>query len=340
MENKKRALISGVGGFIGSHVLNHFLQYTDWDIVGIAAWTHKGIPERITESERYQENKDRVDIITHDLNAPFSKMTKERIGQVDYIINLAAESHVTRSISDPVSFIKNNVNVALNMLEFAREVKPKVFIAFSTDEVYGPAPKGLDHVEWSPIIPSNPYSGSKAAQEAISISYWRTYGVPVIITNTMNVYGEKQDPEKYIPMCIKKILAGETITIHSYPDKKTAGSRFYIHARNVADALLFIVNNTKPAMFFDGKDRPDRYNIVGELEVDNLTLAQMIAGILGKELKYEFEDFHSSRPGHDSRYGLSNEKMKLLGWTPPVAFEESLKDTIQWSLANPKWLKM
>lgn len=338
---KIKVLLTGIGGFIGSHVLEHLLINTDWDIIGIASWKHKGIPERIIDSVYYQEYKDRVKIITHDLSAPLTQMTKDAIGKPDYIINIASQSHVDRSITDPVPFIQNNINVALNMLEYAREVKPEVFLQFSTDEVYGAAPKGVDFAEWSTILPSNPYSASKAAQEAIAISYWRTYGVPVIITNTMNVVGERQDPEKFIPMCIRKILAGETITIHSYPDKKTAGSRFYIHARNVADGLMKIIMAFPPKQYKEGEvDRPERYNIVGEIELDNLALATMIAEILKKDLHYELTDFHSSRPGHDCRYALSGKKLADLGWMPPVKFEESLTRLVEWSIKNDKWLKI
>lgn len=337
----KRVLLTGISGFVGSHVMDHLLVNTDWQIIGVASWKHKGVPERILESSHYQKNKDRVEVITHDLVAPFTEITKQRIGKVDYIINLASDSHVDRSITDPVPFVKNNVDLVLNVLEFAREVKPEVFIQFSTDEVYGSVPVGVDSNEWDAILPSNPYSASKAAQEAIAISYWRTFGVPVILTNTMNVGGEYQDKEKFIPLCIKKIRDGETITIHSYPDKKTAGSRFYIHGRNVADALLFILNNLPPKKFqSEVVDRPDRYNVVGEREIDNLSLAQMIAGFVGKPLEYELVDFHSSRSGHDCRYALSGKKLDKLGWRPKKKIEEWMRNTVEWYLdeKNSKWL--
>lgn len=337
----KRVLLTGISGFVGSHVMDHLLVNTDWQIIGVASWKHKGVPERILESSHYQKNKDRVEVITHDLVAPFTEITKQRIGKVDYIINLASDSHVDRSITDPVPFVKNNVDLVLNVLEFAREVKPEVFIQFSTDEVLGAAPIGVDFPEWSTIIPSNPYSASKAAQEAIAISYWRTYGLPVVITNGMNIAGEYQDREKFVPLCIRKILLGEEITIHSYPDKKTAGSRFYIHGRNVADAILFILRNLQPKLYKEGEvDRPDRYNIVGEREIDNLSLAQKIAEIIGKPLVYKMADFHSQRPGHDCRYALSGHKLNVLGWKPPKKIDEWLKDTIKWYLEdkNIKWL--
>ena len=135
------------------------------------------------------------------------------------------------------------------------------------------------------------------------------------------------------------VLEGETVTIHSNKDKTKAGSRFYIHARNIADALLHILDNCDETLHnYDSSI--GRFNIVGEKETDNLQLAQMIADALGKELKYEMVDFHSQRPGHDLRYALDGEKMKSIGWIHPIAFEDSLQKTIKWTLENDKWLNI
>lgn len=329
----KHILLTGAAGFVGSHVLSHILKNTDHTVTCICSWRHHGEPYRILDDKNYQNHKSRVKIITHDLTAPITKRTKKDIGKVDIILNIASDSHVDRSITDPVPFIKNNVDLCLNMLEYAREVKPELFLQFSTDEVYGQAPLGVDHKEWSPIIPSNPYSASKAAQEAIAISYWRTYGVPLIITNTMNVFGERQDKEKFVQLCIDKVLTGEKISIHAYPGAKRAGSRFYIHARNVADAVMFIVNNVTPTLYPD-HELPERFNVVGELEVDNLTMAQMIAELVGKPLNYELIDFHSSRPGHDCRYALDGKKLADIGWKPKISLKESLRKTVNFTLYN------
>lgn len=329
-----KLLLTGGGGFIGSQMLEHFLVNTDWDIVCVASWKHKGTPERVeTVLKGHDEWRKRVTVITHDLESPFTEMTKKRIGRCEYIVNAAAQSHVERSIEDPVPFVKNNVNLMLTMLEFAREYQPEVFLQVSTDEVYGAA-RNHNHKEWEPILPSNPYSASKACQEAIAISYWRTYGVPVVITNTMNNFGETQDPEKYIAKIIRSVLRGETVTVHG--SKETIGSRFYLHARNHADAILFLLRRT-PSRFGDS-EYPDRYNVVGDVEMDNLEIASLIADILGRELKYEFVDFHSTRPGHDLRYALDGKKLKDLGWVPPVGFRESLVKYIQWTLNNTEWL--
>jgi len=330
-----RVLITGAAGFLGAHIVEHLLVNTDWDIVCLDSFHHKGVAERIADSTYYQANKDRVSVVTHDLTAPLSRMAMTKIGRVDYIINAASQSHVDRSIDDPVPFAQNNMNLMLNMLQYARLAHPSVFIQISTDEVYGPAPDGTKHKEWASILPSNPYSGSKAAQEAMCIAYWRTYGVPVVITNTMNLIGERQDPEKFVPMVMKKVLAGEEMVIHGTPDN--IGSRFYIHCRNQADGLLFILKNLKPAKYPD-TDRPDRYNIVGEKEMNNLEMAELIAKLLDKPLKYRFEDFHKTRPGHDRRYALDGKKLADLGWQPPIDLETSLKRTVDWTLENREWL--
>ena len=322
-----KILLTGAGGFVGSHILSHFLRHTDHEYVCLCSWKHRGSPRRIIEDTAYQQHKARVKVVTHDLISPLTLDVKRQIGAPQMILNIASESHVDRSITEPVSFIQNNVNLVLNLLEFAREVEPELFLQFSTDEVYGQAPIGCNHKEWSPIVPSNPYSASKAAQEAIAISYWRTYTIPLILTNTMNVFSSRQDWEKFIPLCVRRILRGEKIQIHGYPDGKTAGSRFYISADNVASAVFHIVNRVVPVMYPQA-ELPERFNVVGEKEVDNLSLARLIAGVLNKPLDYEIVNFHSSRPGHDCRYALDGSKLASFGWTPRVSFEDSLMATV------------
>lgn len=332
----KRVLLTGASGFFGSHLLRHLMMNTDWEFVCPCSWEHKGTPERI-ENALNGLDKNRVTIITHDLCSPFTEMTKKRIGKVDYILNIASNSHVNRSIDNPGEFVLGNTHLVYNMLEFAREAKPELFLQFSTDEVYGVAPIGVNHKEWSSIVPSNPYSASKACQEAISISYWRTYNIPVIITNTMNLFGETQDAEKYTAKLIKKIHDGQMVTVHG--SEGNIGSRFYLHARNGADAVLYILRNLPATLYNEGQSLlPDRYNIVGDIEIDNLDLAKLVSRILGKELNYELLDFHSGRPGHDRRYALDGTKLKEAGWVAPVGFEESLKKSIEWTLNNKQWL--
>ena len=337
--NKTKIVLTGACGFIGSHMVEHFLKNTDWDIVVLDKLTYASSGfDRLRGIECFDEK--RVKIFTVDLNEPISVGVAKEIGEVDYIVNLASESHVDNSITDPVNFVKNNVNLVLNMLEWARTLKTlKKFIQFSTDEVYGTAPKDVDYKEGDRFNPGNPYSASKAAQECIATAYKNTYGVPVVITNTMNVIGERQHPEKFVPLCIRKILLGETITIHSDKTKTQSGTRFYLHARNISSAVHFIL--TKTDELVDSIDSNiGRFNVVGQKEISNLELAQMIAKILGKECKYEMVDFHSQRPGHDLRYSLSGEKLSKLGFKYPYELEESLRKTIEWSLLpeNKHWI--
>ena len=327
-----RVLATGVAGFAGHHLVEHLLETTDWNVVGVASFKHRGCPRRLEHLFPHP----RLDILYGDLRSPFTERQAESIGQIDAIIHAAAESHVDRSITEPVPFISNNVAVTLHMLELARVLKPKVFLQVSTDEVYGPAPDGYAHKEWDTTLPSNPYSASKAAQEAIAISYWRTYGVPVVITNTMNLIGERQDSEKFVPMTIAKVSRGEEVVIHGSPG--SVGSRYYLHARNWADAHRFLALR-EPTLYADraGFDRPDKWHVVGEREVDNLEMAQAIARATGKPLRFRFEDFHATRPGHDRRYALDGQKLLSAGWTLPLPLDESLERTVRWTIGHPEW---
>lgn len=341
----RRVLLTGAGGFLGAHVLEHLLHETGWHITATDSFRHKGKTDRIAQvlDAGPAEWRQRVDVVTHDLAAPVSSQMGARIGHVDYVLALASLSHVDDSITDPAGFTRNNVDVSLSVLEYARHAKPRHLIFVSTDEVYGPEVDGTPHREWAPILPSNPYSASKACQEAIAIAYWRTYGVPLVIVNCMNLIGERQDPQKYLPMLVKRISNGESVTVHGEPGN--IGTRHYLHARNLADALLFILRTLPPAMFpahatghYPKAERPDRYNIVGPDRVSNLELAQAVASLVGRQLRYELEDFHTTRPGHDPHYGLDGAKLAGLGWKPPVPFRESLARTVQWTLSHPEWL--
>ena len=336
---KKTCLLTGAGGSIGVHTISQVMKNTKWDLVAVDSFRHKGWCDRIAHHlHDHPDDVTRIKVVTHDLTAPFSELTKKRIGKVDYIINMASLSDVEASIVEPVPFFKNNVDLVLNMLEYAREVKPEAFIQISTDEVLGPTEgKNDGYKEWSPMVPSNPYAGSKAAQEMAAISWWRAYNVPLIITNTMNNMGQMQSSSKYPVIIQKAISNGEEITIHG--DEEGIGSRSYIHSQNFANALIFLLKNTKPYLHQPGKvDRPDRYHIAGDKQVDNLELAQMIARLMGKELKYKVVNFHHTRSGHDKHYGLNDDKIKALGWKSPVSFEESLKTTIEWQQENPEWI--
>ncbi|RAJ70296.1 dTDP-glucose 4,6-dehydratase [Streptomyces sp. Amel2xB2] len=337
----KHVLLTGCSGFVGSHVLRHLLTNTDWTISAPVTFRHRGVPKRIASAlEDHPEWWERVDVIYCDLTAPIDPVTAARFGRVDYILNVASESHVDRSIELPGAFIENNVRLMTNVLDYARTARPAVVMQMSTDEVYGPAPDGYEHREWDTIAPSNPYSASKAAQEAVCFTYWRTYGVPVVITNTMNIVGEQQDVEKFIPKTLRALLRREPVTVHVSPEARP-GSRFYLHARNLADAWLHLLRTHTPQSYNAGDERPSRFHIVGEREVDNVEMVRLLAGHLGiDEPQLDLVDFHSSRPGHDLRYGLDGSKLAATGWTAPIGLEESLKKTVAWTLTHPEWLGM
>jgi dTDP-glucose 4,6-dehydratase len=341
-----RILLTGIGGFVGHHAAEHFLKNTNWEIVGIDSWKHKGDSLRLRHLIADSKWRNRLQIFTHDLVSPISDRLIDSFGKIDFVLNIASESHVDRSITDPVPFVQNNVALILNVAEYVRKIKPKMFIQCSTDEVFGPALEHYEHMEDELHAPSNPYAASKAAQEDILFSYWRCYGIPYVRTNCMNMIGERQDVEKFIPLCISKINRGEVVDIHG--SEETVGSRMYLHARNLADAWKFILERTEPTFYRDHLEstrlrvqKPDAYNIVGEKEISNLEMAELIADTIGKRLCFAFVDFHAARPGHDRRYALDGEKLKNLGWVPPVNLEDSLQKTVLWTLKseNRIWLK-
>jgi dTDP-glucose 4,6-dehydratase len=209
-----------------------------------------------------------------------------------------------------------------------------MFVYFSTDEVFGPAPPGVSYTEYDRYNCTNPYSACKAGGEELAVAFQNTYNMPIVVTHTMNVFGPRQHPEKYIPMCVNKIEGGQTISIHADSTCTTPGSRCYIHAEDVADALMFITNLDVGHK----KGLCPKFNIVGKEEVDNLTLAQYIAAAVGKELKYKLVDFHSARPGHDLRYAMSGKLLEELGWEPKKSVKDRIKEVVDWTLAHPTWM--
>lgn len=325
----RRVLITGGAGFIGHHFVEHILKSTNWEIVSLDRLNNSGNLNRLVEMQCWSENRHRVRLVHHDLRSEINGHVTAVAGNVDAIIHLAASSHVDRSITDPMAFVLDNVVGTCNILNFARKIGVEKFLYFSTDEVFGPAPAGICYKEWDRYRSTNPYSASKAGGEELAIAYQNTYGLPVIITHTMNVIGERQHVEKFVPSTIRKVLNGETVMIHAHPDLSRSGSRFYIHARNVASASLFLLEHGVPG---------DKYNIVGEREVDNLEVAYLISKAVGKGLRYELVNFHSSRPGHDLRYALDGSKLREMGWEIPMHFEASLNSVVRWTLSHPEWL--
>jgi dTDP-glucose 4,6-dehydratase len=352
----KRVLITGGAGFIAHHLIGQILKTTDWEVISLDRLDYSGNLNRLHDIMLSfdPEVRKRVKIVHHDLKAELNPLVRSEVGKVDYILHLAAGSHVDRSIDYPMEFVLDNVIGTTNILEFARTQKDNLerFVYFSTDEVFGPAPDGIKYKENDRYNSTNPYSATKAAAEEIAVAYENTYGLPIYITHTMNVFGERQHPEKFIPMCIKRARDGESVTIHSDRTKTIAGSRHYIHAEDVSSAVLFLLQFEENAVKSEtslkaynelfgptwGNAKCPKFNIVGSEELDNLELATIIAEAQGKELKYEMVDFHSSRPGHDLRYALDGGKMKALGWEPAKSVRERIADVTKWTLENERWI--
>ena len=342
----KKVLLTGGAGFIAHHVIRHFLKNTDWEIVSLDRLDYSGNLNRIADMMTEFEPKDqkRVRIVFHDLRAEINKMLSADLGQFDYILHLAASSHVDRSIDNPMEFVLDNVVATCNILNFARyQNNLERFIYFSTDEVFGTAPKGVNYKERDRYNSTNPYSATKAGGEELSVAFENSYHMPIYITHTMNVFGERQHPEKYIPMTIRNVRDDKLVTVHSDETRTIPGSRHYIHASDVADGCLFLLNNPNKVQELPndfGEAKCPKFNLVGPVEWNNLELAQKIAEAQNKELKYRLVDFHSSRPGHDLRYALDGSLMKQIGWAPKVSPDERISQVVKWTLANERWLNL
>jgi len=328
----KRLLITGGLGFVGSHIVEGVLKQTDWQIIILDKYSYAGNFNRLTDIDCWKNEKHRIKIIYHDLRAPISSTTSQMIGEIDYIFHLAAESHVERSLQDSIPFIESNVLGTANLLEWVKheQLHLQKYIGFNTDEVFGPAPPGINYKEDDKFYPSNPYSASKGAQWCLEYAFAHSFGLPILQIHSMNIFGERQHCEKFVPRTIKALLNNEKIILHGI--KEIFSSRKWIHARNVCDALLFLIEKG---------ERGENYNIIGE-EKNVFEMANIICEIIkGKRLlpeKYEVIDVHSLRPGHDLRYSLSGEKMEKLGWRPPADLRQSLRKTVKWIIENPRWL--
>lgn len=330
-----RVLLTGHGGFIGHHCLDYWLSNTDWDFVCLDSFRHSDSSlRRVVEVA----DNPRVTTFKHDLSVFIDKPLANLIqqsGGPDIIVNMASDSDVDRSVINPVPCLRNNYDLMISMLEYASSVgNLRAFIHISTDEVYGEILDGVGHLEWSRINPSNPYAASKAAQEALAISYWRSYDVPVIIVNIMNVIGERQNRNKFLPKIIRSILNNVEVPIFCNEDSGVIGSRVYTHAKNVADAIKYIINNL-PAKLYKDQSYLDRYNVCGDEEVSNLQLAELVAKVMGKDLRHRLIPGISFR---GDRYLLDGGKLRNLGWVPPMNLNDSLGQIVSWSVANPHWL--
>ena len=338
----KKILITGGAGFIAHHIIAHIIKNTDWEIVTLDRLDLSGNLNRLHEilDEFSIKDKKRLKIVFHDLKAEINSQIKSELGSPDMILHLAAASHVDRSIIYPMEFVLDNVVGTVNLLDFARSLKNlEKFVYFSTDEIFGNAPEGVSYKEYDRYNSTNPYSASKASAEEFCVAYENTYKLPIIITHTMNVFGERQHPEKFIPMTIQRVRDSEKVFIHANKEKTKAGSRHYIHAQDVADGLMFIIGlkNYKHEGDF-GNAKCPKFNLVGPEEINNLDLAQKIAEVQKRELIYELIDNHSSRPGHDLRYSLSPNLLKSLGWEPKIKLSKRIEEVVDWSLKNKRWL--
>ncbi len=335
-----KAVVTGVGGFIGSALVRHILHKTDWEVAGIDSFRHRGATDRLTAVvglAAITDYPDRFKLAVHDLAVPVSAQLGQRLGQTDVLFALASRSHVDASIADARSFVENNVALALTTLEAAREsIRPRHVIWVSTDEVYGPTsdPEEL-RPEWSTLLPSNPYSASKAAQEALAVAWWRSYDLPVTLVNMHNVYGETQGAEKFIPKVIGQVLRQQTVQVHG-DEVRASGSRRWLHAADVAAALTHIASELPAARFSQGADRPDRWNIAADNRATNLEVAQSVASILGQPLHWRWS---SDRAGGDTHYGLDGSKLAAAGWKPATSFAEGLESVVEWTAAHPEWLE-
>lgn len=325
-------LLTGAGGFLGSHILQAVLERTDWDVVVVDSFRHNGGQDRVLDAMAdmedgaiLQDTMRRVRVLTHDLRAPLNNREQADLGRVDYLVHAAARCSVDDSIADPYGHVRNNIEGTLNMLALGLDLDVARFVQISTDEVYGHGPfvGETDHK------PSSPYSASKAACEDLVRAWALTYSLPAVIVNSANLFGPRQSQLAFIPKVIRAVAHGEPITIHT---RALAGDaapawRNYTYAPNVAYWLVDrLAEDDVPA---------HRYLLRGQAGFSVLKLAQLIAGRMGQELKYELARGNDDRPGFDPSY----EPMPRDGsWDPEVDFMDGLRQTITHYLGNERWM--
>jgi dTDP-glucose 4,6-dehydratase len=331
---KRNILITGGAGFIGSHVVKLFVtKYPEYDIINLDDLTYAGNLENLTgieNSSNYTFIKGSID------DASLVRNLFEQY-DIDGVIHLAAESHVDRSITNPLDFIQTNVLGTVNLLNIAKEAwadnfEDKLFYHISTDEVYGSlGDEGL-FLETTPYDPKSPYSASKACSDHFVRAYGNTYGLPYVISNCSNNYGPNQFPEKLVPLFIHNIKNNKPLPV--YGDGQY--TRDWLFVEDHATAI--------DAVFHKGRNE-ETYNIGGWNEWTNLDLIHVMCKLMDARLDRKegtsesLITFVKDRPGHDRRYAIDATKIKNeLGWEPSVQFEEGIAKTIDWYMSNEEWL--
>ncbi len=312
-----KILVTGGCGFIGSNFVRHMLSKYPYDIVNLDKLTYAGNPENLKD----MENDSRYAFMKGDISS-IADVEKAFTG-VDAVVSFAAESHVDRSIMDPDAFIKTNINGTFNLLETAKKKGIKRFIQISTDEVYGSLGKEGKFTEETPLSPNSPYSASKTAADLLAMAYYKTFGLPVIITRCSNNSGPYQFPEKLIPLMITNAL--ENIVLPVYGDGMNV--RDWIHVLDhcaAIDTVLHkgIIGNV--------------YNVGGENEKANIDIVKLILDILGKP--HSLIKYVKDRPGHDRRYAIDQTKIKRdLNFQVRTSFEKGMEETVRWYMENRIW---
>ena len=314
----KTYLVTGGSGFIGSNFVRQMLQNdTNCHIVNLDKLTYAGNPANLVDiemDERYSFVHG--DICDTDVVRQIFHQHKPQI-----IINFAAETHVDRSIGSPDDFIKTDIFGVFTLLEASKEFGVDLFLQISTDEVYGSIAEG-SFCEGDPLLPSSPYSASKAGGDRLAYSYYVTYNLPVIITRASNNYGPFQYPEKLISLFVTNALEDRDLPV--YGDGKNV--RDWLYVSDHCSAVHFIIENGKLG---------EVYNVGGGNELQNIHITHQILEQLGKST--DLIKFVEDRKGHDLRYSLDCSKLNQLGWMPEHSFDEALAETIQWYQSNEAW---